>query len=287
MLSRRRIDMMATKYPHATFWLKTRTEKLQTADGKEVSVYELKVDLAQTAKVTAWAKHFREHYCLDSMLDRMRSGTGKTRAQYLTDLKFPDATEDFGPATRSGDFAEILVADLLEHYYGYWVPRTRYGDKKVRNESPKGTDVFGFKLVNGDPAKPSPRDSAIAVESKAQLKGRKAEARLQDAVDHSRKDWEKFRLGESLNAAKQRLYDLSRDDEALRVERFQDPLGRPYVKESGAVAVYCSTLYNEMIVAATDCKEHDNRDNLMLVVVHGRALMSLVHALYGSAADEA
>ncbi len=277
---------ITTKLSQAT-WLKKQAKKLQTADGKEVSVYELQVDLTQISKLSAWARHFREHYCLDSLIDRLRRGTGKTRAQYLTDLKFPDATEDFGPATRSGDFAEILVADLLERDYGYWVPRTRYGDKKVRNESPKGTDVIGFRLVNDDPAKPSPHDAVIAVESKAQLKGRKAEARLQDAVDHSRKDWEKFRLGESLNAAKHRLIDLGRDDDADWVERFQDPLGRPYRKESGAVAVYCSSLYNEAVVGSTDCTEHENKNNLMLVVVHGADLMSLVHTLYGTAANEA
>jgi hypothetical protein len=286
VLSISKMPRMTTKLPHAT-WLKKQAKTLKSSDGREVSIYELKVDHTQTSKLNAWAKHFREHYCMDNLIDRLRRGTGKTRAQYLTDLKFPDASDDFGPATRSGDFAEILVADLLENDYGYWVPRTRYGDKKVRNESSKGTDVIGFRLVNDDPTKPSHQDAVIAVESKAQLTGRKTEARLQDAVDHSRKDWEKFRLGESLNAAKHRLIDLGRDDEADRVERFQDPLGRPYLKKSGAVAVYCSRLYNEAVVGSTDCTEHENKDNLILVVVHGEEIMALVHTLYGTAANEA
>ena len=111
------------------------------------------------AALTEWAKHFREHYCLDSEIDRLRSGTKKTRAEYLTDLVFPGESNDFGPATRSGDFAEILIADLLESQFGFWIPRTRYDDKLVRNESPKGTDVLGFKFGGVGPSKPSKKDT--------------------------------------------------------------------------------------------------------------------------------
>src|SRR4051812_38471062 len=98
--------------PH-TAWLKKTGAKIQTADGVAIAVYELDVDHADSPALTRWAKHFREHYCLDAQIDRLRKGTNKSRAQHLTDLVFPDKSEDFGPATRSGDFAEILIADLL------------------------------------------------------------------------------------------------------------------------------------------------------------------------------
>lgn len=101
------------KKPH-TNWLKITGAKIQTVDGVAVAVYELTIDHAESPTLTAWAKHFREHYCLDSQIDRLRRGTKKSREQYLLDLVFPDKLEDFGPATRSGDFAEILIADLLE-----------------------------------------------------------------------------------------------------------------------------------------------------------------------------
>src|SRR5205085_1009214 len=128
--------------------------------------------------------------CLDSQLDKLRGGTGKTRSQYLTDLCFPDAKEDFGPATRSGDFAEILAADLLEDLLGFWVPRTRYGDKKIRNESPKGTDIIGLKSAH--PGRVSKSDALLACEAKAKLSGTSARGRLQNAIDDSDKD--QFRL---------------------------------------------------------------------------------------------
>lgn len=134
-----------------TTWLKKTGAKVQTADGIAIAVYELNVDHTDGPALTMWAKHFREHYCLDAQIDRLRKGTRKSRAQYLTDLVFPDKLDDFGPATRSGDFAEILICDLIESQLGFWTPRTRYDDKLVRNESPKGTDVLGFKFGGNRP----------------------------------------------------------------------------------------------------------------------------------------
>lgn len=276
--------MMATTLPHST-WLKRAANKLHTKDGRNVAVYELVVDAANKTALNIWAKHFREHYCLDSKLDKLRKGTGKSRAEYLRDFVFPDEKDDFGPATRSGDFAEILIADLLESHLGYWVPRVRYADKMVRNESPKGTDVVGFKFANGGPSKPSRKDALIAFESKAQLSGKRAKDRLQEAVNDSMKD--EFRIGESLNAIKRRLIDQDRNEEAERVERFQEGLAVPYVREAGAAAVLCSSVFSVTNIANSDCSKHENLDNLMLVVVHSKEFMELVHALYQKAANEA
>lgn len=276
--------MMATTLPHST-WLKKAAKTLHTKDGKKATVYEFVVDASDETAMKVWAKHFREQYCLDSKLDKLRKGTGKSRTEYLRDLVFPDAKDDFGPATRSGDFAEILIADLLESHLEYWVPRTRYSDKMVRNESPKGTDVIGFKFADGGPSKPSRKDALIAFESKAQLSGKEAKGRLQDAVNDSTKD--EFRLGESLNAIKRRLIDQDKDEEAERVERFQEGLAVPYVREAGAAAVFCSSVYSVANIAGTDCSNHENLDNLMLIVVHAKEFMKLVHALYERAANEA
>jgi len=270
--------------PHTT-WLKKSAKTLATKDGKTVLIFELQIDPKDTKTLSAWAKHFREHYCLDAQLDMYRKGTDKSRRDYLNDLVFPDATDDFGPATRSGDFAEVLVSDLLQGQYGYFVPRTRYGTKTVRNESTKGSDVIGLKLVNGDPEVHSPSDVLIAFETKAQLKSKSPKNRLQDAVTDSTKD--KLRLAESLNAMNRRLIDLNRFEEAEVVQRFQEPIGRPFKRRSGAAAVYCTSLYEPTSVAATDCSGHENHGELRLVVIHAQDLMALVHSLYKRAADEA
>jgi hypothetical protein len=275
---------MGTKLAHAG-WLKKTNKKLKSVDGKQINVYELIVDQTDAATLKEWARHFREHYCLDAKLDRLRKGTDKTRAEFLIDRVFPNANDGFGPATRAGDFAEILVADLLERHLGYWVPRIRYSDKMVRDESAKGTDVMGFHLEADSPDHPSSKDRLIAIESKAQMSGKKANPRLQDAVNDSLKD--KWRIGESLHAIKRRLIDQDQDDEADVVERFQEGNNVPYVTETGAAAVLCSNVYDESEISKTDCKTHWNASNLALVVIHSKDFMKLVHSLYQRAADEA
>lgn len=268
-----------------TDWLKKTSAIIKTSDGLAVAVYELTVNQADTPILKTWAKHFREHYCLDNQIDRLRQGTGKSRSDYLKDLVFPDKSSSFGPATRSGDFAEILVADILENQFGFWTPRTRYDNKLVRNESPKGTDILGFKFHSGSASKPTANDVLISFESKAQLSGSKAQPRLQDAVNDSAKDM--FRIAESLNAMKRRLIDKGDDHGADQVERFQDGMEIPYIRQSGAAAVFCSSVYDLSGISATNCSLHENINNLMLIVVHSNSLMAFVHALYERAANEA
>lgn len=277
---------MATKnnLPHLT-WLKQAGTALSTSDGKPVGVWELVVDTNDEATLKRWAAHFRQHYCLDSKIDELCSGTGLSRAEYLRQLVFPSADSKLGPGVRSGDFAEILLSDLLEDQFGFWVPRTRYADKSVRDESAKGTDVLGFKFAKGN-FTPSPQDILVVAESKAQMSGKKANPRLQAAVDDSAKD--ALRKGESLNAAKRRLLADQRRQEALAVERFQDPNDRPYKMQSGAAAVFSSEVFDaDNICSTTNCKDHPNAAHLFLVAVHSKELMKLVHALYERAANEA
>lgn len=273
-----------TSLSHLT-WLKKVGKALSTSDGKAVDVWELVVDDKDDATMGAWATHFREHYCLDSKIDELLSGTGLSRAEYLTQLVFPSGDSKLGPGVRSGDFAEILLADILEDQFGFWVPRTRYADKSVRDESAKGTDVLGFKFVEEN-FLPSPHDILLVAESKAQMSGVKAKPRLQDAVDDSAKD--ALRKSESLNAAKRRLLAEQRRPEALLVERFQDPIDRPYKMQSGAAAIFTSEVFDAAnISSTTDCKAHPNAANLLLVVVHAQAFMKFVNALYERAANEA
>ena len=118
-------------------------ESLTLNSGEACEVWELDVP-ADEVCLKDWAWRFRQTYCLDSDIDILRDGTGKTRAEYLIDLVFPDKTIAPGPGVRSGDFAELLVSDFVEFMLGYWVPRTKYAEKSVRNESVKGVDIDGL-----------------------------------------------------------------------------------------------------------------------------------------------
>ena len=93
-------------------WLVYTGQIMESADGKDIAIFEFHYQ-ADTAILSAWAKHFRNHYCADTEIDALRNGTGLSRAEYLIQVKFPDEAIAPGPSIRSGDFGEILVADYL------------------------------------------------------------------------------------------------------------------------------------------------------------------------------
>ncbi len=263
-------------------WLVDTEELLTTADGKTVQVLEL-CHRDDDKVLSDWAKHFRDHYCLDSEIDTLRRSTGYSRAEYLNEIKFPDSSGGFGPSIRSGDFSEILIADYLQFILNHWVPRTRYGNKSTRNESTKGCDVIGFKIIHE--GKSSEMDTLSIIEVKAQLSEGKPQNRLRDALQDSMKDV--TRKAESLNSIKQRLLGTEQAKFTSRVERFQNPTDQPYKEISGAAALFSTPCYSKDCIAEIDASDHPNENNLMLIIIHGKDMMKLVHELYGRAADEA
>ena len=258
-------------------------EHLSTSDGCQIDVWELTVP-TNAGYLSGWASKFRQHYCPDAEIDALRAGTGLTRSEYLTQLVFPDKSAAPGPAIRAGDFAELLMSDYVENLLGYWVPRDKYAEKASRDESVKGVDILGFRLTN--PAASTPTDTLLAFEVKAQLSGGKYTGRLQTAIDDSSKDY--LRRALTLNATKRRLLKAGEHHKALVVQRFQNVSDHRYIYRSGAAAVLSDTAYDEPVLqSATKIAEHQNAANLELIVVRGKELMKLVHALYERAANEA
>lgn len=263
-------------------WLKKRRLTVKTADGKPLDVYAFKHEDSGSI-LSALAKHLRNHYCLDTDIDILRSGTPHSRKEYLESLKFPDRTAAPGPSIRAGDFAEILIADFVEHNLNYWVPRTRYADKTVRNESTKGSDIIGFRILTE--GRESADDSLALYEAKALFSATQKTSRLQDAIDDSAKD--PLRKAESLNAIKQRLLNKSDLASAKKVERFQNPEDHPYVENYGAAALFSSDTIDFDIEKTTTTANHPARSRLHLVIVIGASMMDLTHSIYARAADEA
>lgn len=255
---------------------------LQTADGKPVEVWEFN-HCDDDQILSAWAKHFRNHYCLDTEIDGLKHAS-ESRRDFLTNIKFPCNSTTPGPSVRSGDFGEILVADFLEFLFGYWVPRVRWDAKVARNTSTPGTDVIGFQFAVLD--KVSPNDILALFEAKARFSSRKNSSRLQDAIDDSAKDYH-IRKAESLNYIKQR-FRMQNDGAAVaRVDRFQNITGNPYKEISGAVALFDVNHFAQTVESAASSANHPNSSNLRLVIIKGAQMMPLVHDLYRRAADEA
>jgi hypothetical protein len=269
------------KIPSHIQWLTDTGKRLSTADGKEIEVWEFRHQ-NDSGILSEWAVHFRNQYCSDKQIDSLRSGTGKSRTQYLNDIKFPDAKTTPGPSIRSGDFAEILIADYLEFILNYWVPRSRFANKTIRNESDKGSDIIGFKIIQ--PEAFSSKDEMIIFEVKATFSDTN-DNRLQDSINASAKD--ETRKAESLNALKQRFVDKHDKRHAQEIERFQNIVDNSFVEKSGAAAVLANRVFDKTIFSMTDASLHCNRNCLSLIVVKGENMMPFVHELYRRAADEA
>jgi hypothetical protein len=272
--------VMSFSFEHMS-WLVNTGQIINTADGKPVEVWELSHEKDDKV-LSAWAQHFRNHYCLDDQIDQLRFGTGLSRKDYLNQIKFPDKSKSPGPSIRAGDFAEILAADYLEYTLNHWVPRTRYSHKTICNESEKGADTIGFLFVEDDNF--TPNDQLTIIESKSKYTG-KHESKLQDAIDHSGKDV--VRKAESLNAIKQKFIDKENWDSVKRVERFQDEVGNPYIQQFGAIAHLDSGNFLNDVITGANTSTHPYNSQLFLIVIKGNDMMALVHELYRKAADEA
>jgi hypothetical protein len=268
--------------PEHIAWLVDTGQRQVTACGREIEIWAL--DPKQDEPVlSAWARHFRQHYVSDEDLPEMADGTELSHAEYLRTLVFPDASATPGPSVRSGDFGEILVADYIEFVLGFWCPRElRYQDRWNRNDSTKGCDIIGFKFASDQPVH---RDDELFIfESKSGMSRTRAH-RLQDAIDDSAKD--KVREGMTLNALKRRLLVNGELQRAEQVKRFQNQAARPFRRINGAAAILDDEVFAETDLAAADASAHPNGENLRLIVIRGPLLMTLIHALYERAADEA
>lgn len=279
-----------TKPPHVD-WFRKTGESLRTADGKAIEVWEF-CHQNDDKVLSQWAKHFRSHYCLDSQIDLLRGRL--SRSDYLHTIKFPSSVSNLGPGIRAGDFGEILVADYLEWLLGFWVPRVRWSSKVIRDESPKGSDIIGFRFEEDN--KISKKDVMVIFEVKTMFSASKIN-RLQDAINDSAKD--NIRIDESLNYIKQRLLESSNIDQAGKIDRFQNPVDIPYVDIFGAAAIISENFYKVSELTTSDCMSvpkskkskvlipHPKIDRLTLLVIKGKSMMGLVNELYRRAADEA
>jgi len=263
-------------------WLVPDDTQPTTTDGNSIEIYEIRHQ-ADDSAIAELASHLRNQYCLDEEIDDLCSGTGYSRKEYLLNLKFPDEKVAPGPSIRAGDFSEILVADYLECKLDNWVPRTRYCDKAIRNESTKGCDIIGIKIVT--PGQDSENDTLTLFESKAKLTGNDVVNKLQEAIDDSGKDI--LRKAESLNAIKQRFLRSGNNNSSDKIERFQNKVDRPFTEISGAAAVFSLKNYDAKSISNSDASNHPNRNRLQLIVFFGDELMEFVHSVYGRAADEA
>lgn len=269
----RSIDKMGPKYLNYY----SKKANAVTANGRPIEIFEL--DLYDDEEIlNEWANHFRVNYCALEEIDLLRSGYGISREEYLLSIKFPSENEDFGPATRSGDFTELLLADYVEFVLSYYVPRTRYDRKITKNSSSQGSDLIAFKKKDTDT---SPSDELLVYEVKGQATNTTPQCKLQNAINDSKKDIK--RIAESLNAINQRLIDKGNFEDAKIIQRFQNATDRPYKRVFAAAAVHSKHSFSRNKVEESDTSNHIDPD-IKLIVIYSENLMDRIHDIYRRAA---
>lgn len=250
-------------------------EEILLNNGNTIKVFEL--GELDNEMLEEWANHFRQIYCPDTKIDILRSGTGLSRKDFLLSQVFPSRGRGFGPATRLGDFTELLVADYLTYILNFIIPKDRYVAKFNRSTSSQGTDVIGLKKTT---CEDTMEDELIVLEVKAKAQNNCAINRLQEAVDDVQKN-EDEKVAVTLTAIKHRALDRGDTDMVNLVKRFQNIVDNPFTIKYGAAAIQDKSLFSKPLVGTTVAQDYVKT----LLFINRKQLMNLVNELYEKAAD--
>ena len=252
---------------------------IYTNEGKMIEVFHLDIQ-NDPAIFEEWAIQFRRNYCSDDELDEMISSMNISSKEYLENFKLPSDI-GIGLSTMSGDFGEILVSDYLQNFEEYLVPRTRYNSKVNKNTSTQGSDVLGYKQDSLNTA----NDEVIVIEVKSSSSNSisfEAKNKLQEAINHSDKDFERFST--SIVASYLKLKS-SNIEQANVVKRFLNITDTPFKVIYGAVAVHSNQSFDINILKNVVSKNHRDYQKLRLLVIHSDELMNFIKSLYLKASE--
>lgn len=245
-------------------------------DGVPLSCYKLDYK-ADEAVFDEWALHIRRHYESDSDLKDSLSATGMSAEQYLKTYVIPQRSDPFGPTSRSNDFTEIMISDLLEFVQGYTVPRCKQDNRSGKASSEHGTDILAYRYHS--PAKrPNPRDELIAVEVKAGLSSDSYDP-IEKAVADSQK-YDAVRYAHTLNFYRKSLRYKQQLGQAEEIARFQQKSEHDFVLSYIAAAVISREDIPDNIISDIRGQDLRLQKDHCVFLVHGKTLMSLAHQIY-------
>ncbi len=253
----------------------TRESTITTDESKKIEIFNLDIQ-DETEIFEEWATQFRRNYCTDEELKEMVAVKNISSSEYLKNYKLP-SDSGIGLATMSGDFGEILISDYFQYIENYIVPRTRYNLKENKNTSTQGSDVLGYKKSPLNTV----NDEVIVAEVKSSasnISTSKAKNKLQEAINHSDKDYE--RISTSITASYLKLKRSNNIDQANIVKRFLNKTDNPFNITYGAVAVHSNQSYDTDVIKKVVAKNHRASQTLRLLVIHSDELMDFIKNIY-------
>lgn len=239
-----------------------------TIEGADVECFRIEGQINEDA-LQDWALHIRRHYVRDDELKNYIEYYSQDAKSYLTGFKIPDVAQ-----IRGGDFAEIVISDLLQFIDGYTVPRYKQHGREDKNRSGHGTDVIAYKVR--DPKKPSDEDELMAIEVKSRSSTTDLSGAISEASKDSRKDRSRLAMSLCYYSEKSLLQGDCKTSEEIR--RFLDAAEHPFTEKFAIGAV----------VGIEDAKAHLEKHSSELLInagdsifiLHCSHLMELIHKIY-------
>lgn len=245
-------------------------------DGMPLTCYRLDYIIDEDV-YNEWALHIRQHYEGDDDLSESLSITGLSVEEYLRKHVIPQQSDPFGPTSRSNDFTEIMISDLLEFLHGYVVPRCKQNNRSGKTQSEHGTDILAYRYETSL-EKPSKKDELIAVEVKSGISSDGYDP-IKNAVKDSKK-YDEVRHSHTLNYYRKKLINLNKLRQANEIARFQNKSEYDFIITYIAAGIISrETILNDIIVGIKGDELELRQDNKVFLV-HGKKLMDLTHCIY-------
>lgn len=259
---------------YVNWFVKESTVTLE--DGAPISCYRLDYTMDE-AVYSEWALHLRQQYESDEELSESISATGMSVEEYLRAHVIPQKGDAFGPTSRSNDFTEIMVSDLLEFVHGYTVPRCKQRNRSGKTESEHGTDILAYRYAKSFKV-PDSKDELLAVEVKAGLSSGCYEPIINAVFDS--KKYDEVRHAHTLNFYRKKLRSINNQPQSDEIARFQQKSEHDYVITYISAAIISRGEIANNVVLGIKGDELELRQDNKVFLIHGKKLMDLAHDIF-------
>ena len=243
-------------------------------EGCNVECFRLEGSIDDAALVE-WSQHIRRHYIRDDELHEYSEYYQIGENEYLREWVIPDV-----PQIIAGDFAEIVISDLVQFVEGYEVPRYKQHNRSDKNSSEHGTDIVAFKMKN--PPSPSKFDELLAIEVKSRSSSTNLKGAISDAAKDSPKD--RSRIAMTLAYYSKRSLNAKDDITSSELKRFMNASEHPF-KEAFAIAAIAGTDDVERHLEGLSASDLCVAEGETVFVIHKLHLMDLIREIYDRCAS--
>ena len=245
-------------------------------DGVPINSYKLDYTIDEET-YNELALHIRQHYESDDELAKSIITTKMSLENYLRQLVIPQRSDPFGATSRSNDFTEILISDLIEFIYKYDVPRCKQRNRSGKTQSEHGTDILAYKFRKKDKS-PSKKDTLLAIEVKAGLSSDDYTP-ISLAVSDSVK-YDEVRYSHTLNYYRKKLYSIKNYKQAEEIARFQRKSENDFIINYIAAAIISRETIPNNIISGIRGDTLALKQNNKIFLIHGKQLMNLAHDIF-------